>query len=352
MTYQSALAFLTSQQFSSNIGRDYYQKIERVNRFFLHGGYPQKNFQVVLVGGTVGKTSTCYYLARLLQSSRCKVGLHISPHLQSPRERIQINKKYIPKVDFSKLLSEYQPLIQEINLSYAETLFVLAIIYFRRQLVDWAVVEVGLGGLYDPTNCLDPIISVITNIGNDHGELLGKPNFAKLKEKFAIGRPGRTLITGVTQPYLKNWIVKKAKLQNTRVIFIQPNDDYQRNDLSIAQAVVKRLATRPGLALRTKSKVGPLVTTLQIPGRLEWLSNRLLIDCAHNKPGLRALKKYLLTHRIDCEFVTAKPGGDEKDSANFVDRVMNRLKYSQQIICATGSILAVGALRNHWHPLK
>lgn len=352
MTYQRALAFLASQQFQSSRGRDYYQKIERVNRFFLHCDNPHKNFELVLVGGTVGKTSTCYYLARLLQSSKCKVGLHISPHLQSPRERIQINEKYISKVNFSKLLSEYQPLIQEINLSYAETLFVLAIIYFRRQLVDWAVVEVGLGGLYDPTNSLDPIISVITNIGNDHGELLGKSNLAKLKEKFAIGRPGRTLITGVTQPDLKNWIINQAKLQNTRVIFIQPNDDYQRNDLSIAQAVVKRLATRSRPALRTQSKVGPLVTTLQIPGRLEWLSNRLLIDCAHNKPGLRALKKYLLTNQIDCEFVTAKPGGDEKDSAKFVDHVMNRLKYSHQIICATGSIFAVGALRDHWYPIE
>lgn len=352
MTYQQALTILTSKQFQFSQARNYYQKIDRVNRFFLQCGNPQKQLKAILVGGTVGKTSTSYYIARLLRQARFSVGLHVSPHLQSPRERVQINEQYIRKQPFADLLGRHQKVIQKINLSYAETFFVLAVLYFWQKKVDYVVFEVGLGGLYDPTNSLDPTISAITNIGNDHSEILGQSNLAKLKEKFAITRPGRTLITGVTQPYLKSWIINQAKLQNMKVIFIQPSDNYQQNDLSIAQVVVKCLVRRPTLTACSQGEVGSLVTNLDIPGRLEWLTNRLFIDCAHNKPGLRVLKKYLSTHRIDGELIVAKPGSDKKDSAQFVEQVMNRLKYSQQIICATGSILAVGALRNQWHTIE
>lgn len=343
MTYQSALAFLASKQFQPNRGRDYYQKIERVNRLFSYCGQPHKDLKVILVGGTVGKTSTCYYIARLVQSMGFKVGLHISPHLQSPRERMQINEKYISRIDFSKLLSEHQPLIQKINLSYAETLLALAIIYFRRQSVDWSVVEVGLGGLYDPTNSLDPQVSVITNIDNDHGELLGTTNLSKLREKVAICRPGRPLVTGIHQKILHQWLKKQALVSQLMINYVPRSDDYQVNDLNIALAVYNIVVTPPW-------SQNPNIN-LQIPGRLEWLTNRLLVDCAHNQPGLRALKKYLSTHRIDCELIVAQPGSDKKDSAKFVDHVMNRLKHSQQVICATGSILAVGALRNQWTPI-
>lgn len=343
MTYQRALGFLNRDQFVTTHGRDYYGKIDRIRYFLDMHGNPDQAMKVILVGGTVGKTSTSYYIARLLEKCGYRAGLHVSPHLQSPRERIQVNGRFIAQADFATLVDQFKIVAKKINLSYAEFLLAIAIIRFNQQKIDFAVIEVGLGGLYDATNCLNPVVSVITNIGHDHSYKLGRSNLAKLREKFAIVRPGKSLVTGITQPALQGWINKRAKRDQVVVKYIPSSNDYQYNDLTLALATA-------GLLMSKNQSLNHRIN-LQIPGRLEWLSNRLLIDCAHNKPGLRALKKYLLTNQIDCEFVVAKPGSDEQDSTKFVGHVMNQLKHSQQTICATGSILAVGALRNLWHAI-
>ena len=125
------------------------------------------------VGGTNGKGSTCAYLSSIIQESGYKVGLFTSPHFFDFRERIKVNNKKIEKDFITKFIQENIELIEELNLSFFELSFGMSLYYFFEQKVDYAVIEVGLGGRLDATNIINPVLSVITNISYDHTEILG-----------------------------------------------------------------------------------------------------------------------------------------------------------------------------------
>ena len=125
------------------------------------------------VGGTNGKGSTCAYLSSIIQESGYKVGLFTSPHFFDFRERIKVNNKKIEKEFIIKFIQENIELIEELYLSFFELSFGMSLYYFFEQKVDYAVIEVGLGGRLDATNIINPLLSVITNISYDHTEILG-----------------------------------------------------------------------------------------------------------------------------------------------------------------------------------
>lgn len=136
-------------------------------------GNPHKQFKSIHVAGTNGKGSTSHMLASVLQASGYQVGLYTSPHLKSFTERIRINGQEVDESFVVSFVEDNQELIQEIQPSFFEMTVAMAFQYFAQQKVDIAVIEVGLGGRLDSTNIITPEVSVITNIGFDHMEMLG-----------------------------------------------------------------------------------------------------------------------------------------------------------------------------------
>src|SRR5512145_2102911 len=167
---------------------------ERLARF----GNPQNSYPTILIGGTNGKGSTAAMTAAILLQAGYKVGLYTSPHLVDVRERIVINGKKIPLSALGRILSEIQRQ-PGLPVTYFEVLTAAAFIYFQREKVDIAVLEVGLGGRLDATNVCRPLVSVITNIGLEHTAYLGRTLTEIAREKAGIIKPAGVCVTGATQ---------------------------------------------------------------------------------------------------------------------------------------------------------
>lgn len=146
-----------------------------VNEF----GHPEDSFKIIHIAGTNGKGSVTEMLTNILLNAGYKVGKYLSPHLIEYNERISINNKNITNKEMEKLIKELEPKIQKYNeinddkVTLFELLTIMALLYFKEQKCDFVVLETGLGGLYDSTNVVNPMVSIITSIGYDHMFILG-----------------------------------------------------------------------------------------------------------------------------------------------------------------------------------
>lgn len=163
-------------------------------------GHPHKNYKTIHVAGTNGKGSVSHMLAAILQSAGYKTGLYTSPHLKDFRERIRINGKMIPESEVVDWVNKYRINndLWKIDPSFFELTVALAFDYFAREKVDVAIMEVGLGGRLDSTNIITPELSVITNIGLDHVNLLGDTKAKIAGEKAGIIKPKIPVVIGET----------------------------------------------------------------------------------------------------------------------------------------------------------
>ena len=148
-------------------------KLDNILLLCDHLGNPQEHFPCLHIAGTNGKGSSSHALASVLQEAGYKVGLYTSPHLKDFRERIKINGVDIPEKAVVHFVEENKEYMEGEDLSFFEVTVGMAFDYFARERVDIAVIEVGLGGRLDSTNIITPIVSLITNIGKDHTEILG-----------------------------------------------------------------------------------------------------------------------------------------------------------------------------------
>ena len=170
-------------------------------------GNPQDSYPTIHVGGTAGKGSTATMIASILRSAGYRTGLHVSPHLQDIRERMQVNGKFIGEKEFVGLVLKIKKGVEEAEKesgygrpSYFEALLALSFECFRVEKVEVAVVEVGMGGRLDGTNVISPKVVVLTNVGLDHMEVLGDSIEKIASEKAGIFKKGIDVVTGVTQP--------------------------------------------------------------------------------------------------------------------------------------------------------
>ena len=147
--------------------------LERIRAFLARLGHPEEAYPVALVGGTNGKGTTARALAAILEEAGFRVGLYTSPHLVDFRERIQVQGRPIPEEKLLALLAELRPHAERLEASFFEVATALALLHFAREGVEFAVLEVGLGGRLDATNATEPVLSVVTNVGHDHLEVLG-----------------------------------------------------------------------------------------------------------------------------------------------------------------------------------
>lgn len=203
---------------------------------------PQHKFRSIHVGGTNGKGSTSHMLAAILQTAGYKTGLYTSPHLKDFRERIRINGQMISEQTVVDFVAEHQADFDEIQPSFFEMTVGLAFNVFAKEQVDIAVVEVGLGGRLDSTNIITPLLSVITNIGWDHMNILGDTLELIAGEKAGIIKQGVPVVVGEHQPELSEVFLNKARTMKAPIEFASEEWETiaQSSDLNLLSVTVQR----------------------------------------------------------------------------------------------------------------
>ena len=198
MNYEETLHYLyTSIPVFQHVGASAYKPgLETSRALDNYWGNPHRAYQTLHVGGTNGKGSTSHLLAAILQLSGYKVGLYTSPHLVDFRERIRVNGEKIPQSYVVDFVERYRRQFEPLKPSFFELTSTMAFAYFRDMHVDYAIIEVGLGGRLDSTNIITPVLSVITNISKDHTQFLGNTLEEIAGEKAGIIKPGVPVVIG------------------------------------------------------------------------------------------------------------------------------------------------------------
>jgi dihydrofolate synthase/folylpolyglutamate synthase len=238
MNYQQTIDYLFAQlPMYSRIGAAAYKE-DLHNSIALCNALdnPQAKFRSVHIAGTNGKGSTSHMLAAVLQRAGYKTGLYTSPHLKDFRERIKINGEMIAEDFVVDFVARTRQISQQIEPSFFELTMAMAFDYFAKLKVDIAIIETGLGGRLDSTNIITPILSIITNIGYDHMNILGDTLEKIAAEKAGIIKPNIPVVIGEWMPETKAIFDNKAAQCNAPIYFAQ--DKYLADDISVtAQAL-------------------------------------------------------------------------------------------------------------------
>lgn len=221
MNYKETLDFMYSQlPMFHRVGKAAYKNnLDNAHALDKMCDFPHSQYKTIHVAGTNGKGSVSHMLASVLQSAGYKTGLFTSPHLVDFRERIRVNGEMIPESEVTEFISTLKEKFLELKPSFFEMTSALAFYYFRKQAVDVAVIETGLGGRLDSTNIITPVLSVITNIGFDHTEILGDTLPKIASEKAGIIKPGIPVVIGESHPETASVFTYKAKECASEIVF-------------------------------------------------------------------------------------------------------------------------------------
>lgn len=234
MTYEETLHYLyTSIPVFQHIGGDAYKPgLNTSLALDKYLGFPHKAYKTIHVAGTNGKGSTCHLLAAILQACGYKTGLFTSPHLVDFRERIRVNGKMISEDYVVNFVEQHRSYFETLQPSFFELTSTLAFDYFRSEKVDYAIIEVGMGGRLDSTNIITPELSVITNISLDHTQYLGTTLKAIAFEKAGIIKPDIPVVIGESiNESVKQVFIDKAKQENAPIRFAEEEDIITRASL-------------------------------------------------------------------------------------------------------------------------
>lgn len=191
---------------------------------------PQHSFKSIHIAGTNGKGSTSHSLASVFQEAGYKTGLYTSPHLRDFRERIRINGEMIPENEVVEFIEKHKNKLEELELSFFEMTVAMAFDYFRKEKVDIAIIEVGMGGRLDSTNVINPELCVITNISLDHVKFLGENEGQIAVEKAGIIKPETAVVIGETQEGSKDVFIETAKEKNSPIFFADKIMECRKDD--------------------------------------------------------------------------------------------------------------------------
>ncbi len=277
-------------------------------------GRPERAYRTVLVAGTNGKGSVSATLASVLDAAGLVTGLTTSPHLVRVNERIRVAGADVSDAELDSVLRLVAAISPggDLHPTYFEALVVAALELFRRRGVQVAVVEVGIGGRLDATNVLDPEVSIVTNVAEDHLDVLGPTLRDVAREKAGIFRRGQPALTGASGEPLAV-LEGEAERVGARLVVIPPTDRYddvrplagahQRANVALAVAAARALAPLDEATIRRG------VAATRWPGRLQRVGRPgrrdLLLDGAHNPDGARALAAALGELGLDgrCDLV-------------------------------------------------
>ncbi len=287
--------------------------IDNIRFFVDHLDLNLLDIKFIHVGGTNGKGSTCAYLSSIIQESGYKVGLFTSPHFFDFRERIKVNNKKIEKDFITKFIQENIELIEELNLSFFELSFGMSLYYYFEQKVDYAVIEVGLGGRLDATNIINPILSVITNISYDHTEILGNSLEKIASEKAGIIKKNTKIIIGERDKKTQNIFIQKADENFSDIIFASDYEtdfenseiEYQNKNIRTAVQVSKNLKDQNINETSIKKGIMNLDSNTDFYGRWTIINYnpKVIFDSAHNESGFSYLSQQLEKLNYDRLFI-------------------------------------------------
>ncbi len=344
MNYQQTIDFLYQHlPMFSRIGIAAYKK-DLHNTIALCNALdnPQEKFKSIHVAGTNGKGSASHMLAAILQQAGYKTGLYTSPHLKHFGERIKVNGEMINEDFVVQFVESTKKLSQSIEPSFFELTVAMAFVYFDQQKVDVAIIETGLGGRLDSTNIISPLLSVITNIGYDHMNILGNSLEEIAQEKAGIIKPNTPVVIGEYLAATKAVFSKKAVECNAPIYFAQ--DNFKLSNLvsstknlncdvtKVEDAVTenftldlngiyqsKNLCTvlcaegilrQKGFLINTAAEKFALANTKKITGlhgRWDVIAENptLVLDVAHNEDGIKQVLQQTSNHQLqnaNCKF--------------------------------------------------
>ena len=296
MNYKDTLKYLFSQlpMYQRTGAAAYKENIGNIIKACNFLGNPQEQFKSIHIAGTNGKGSTAHLITSIMQESGFKTGLYTSPHLKDFRERIKINGRKIHKEDVINFVKTNKDDFEKINMSFFEYTVAMAFNHFAKEKVDIAIIETGLGGRLDSTNIISPEISIITNIGYDHMNLLGNTLEKIAIEKGGIIKEKTPVIIGRKQKEIKHIFEKISSKKNTTILYAKQRDvklnvpDYQKENISTAISAIKTLNWKIGdKHIRDGIRNVQLNTGLR--GRWENLSEnpKVICDTGHNIDGIK-----------------------------------------------------------------
>jgi len=308
--YQEAVEWLFVQAPNYQIdGKKAYKPgLDNITKLCAFFGNPQDKIKTIHIGGTNGKGSTSNMLASVLQESGYKVGIYNSPHLIDFTERIKVNGENCDKEFVYNFIQKLKKLPADIRPSFFEFTTIMAFEYFAQQKVDFAIIEVGLGGRLDSTNIINPLVSAITNVALDHQNILGNTVEEIATEKAGIIKENTPVISGDDNEAVKTIIANKAKEKNTEFIDATTiNSDlksdlkgnYQKKNIKVVLALIHELQ-KIGVQIPEKNIETGLLNVQKNTNFLgrwyEFSKNPLTIcDTGHNQAGLEEVFAQLNT---------------------------------------------------------
>jgi len=302
MNYQQTIQYLFEKlPMFSRIGAAAYKK-DLTNTIALCNALhnPQQHFKTIHIAGTNGKGSVSHMLAAVLQAAGYKTGLYTSPHLKDFRERIKINGVLCSEDFIVQFTQHIQPQIEQLEPSFFEITVAMAFEYFAEQQVDVAVIETGLGGRLDSTNIITPELSVITNIGYDHMNMLGNTLDKIAFEKAGIIKQNIPVVIGETHRETANVFLSKANETNAPIVFADKQRwvaDWQYEHHLLHVAVANHLNDEHenySLDLNGVYQTKNLLTVLEAVHQLQLQGWE--IDKSHVKQALQHTKKLTGLH--------------------------------------------------------
>jgi len=323
MTYEEKIDWLFNQfpTYQKVGARAFKPGIETMKAFDEAMGHPHRDYRTVHIAGTNGKGSTSHMLASALASCGLKTGLYTSPHLKDFRERARIvengSYRYISREDVESFLDRWKPFFEAERPSFFEITTAMAFDWFRKERVDIAVIETGLGGRLDSTNVITPELSVITNIGLEHCQHLGFTLEEIAGEKAGIIKPGVPVVIGEfvkeTRPVFEAKALECGSpivfaTESERYLDLLPEDldlkgDYQQRNLRTVDAAAAQLGL-PKAAAAEGIRHAAAATGLR--GRWETLRTagdgkaQIICDTGHNAHGIRWIREQV--DRICCDY--------------------------------------------------
>ena len=332
MNYAQTIDYLFTRlpMFSKQGAGAYKKDLHNIIELESANGNPHTQFKSIHIAGTNGKGSTSHMIAAILQEAGYKTGLYTSPHLKDFRERIRINGEMIPESTVISFTEKMKPLIPVIEPSFFEISVAMAFDWFASSEIDIAVIEVGLGGRLDSTNIIRPILSVITNIGYDHMNILGDTLEKIAVEKAGIIKESIPVIIGEVIPETKEIFEETAKEKNSPLFYAEKlqevvnwqyedhrlsitvkergHDDAQhyypelsgfyqtKNIRTVLQSI--RFLQQEGWHIEEKAIHNGLANTRKLTGlhgRWEKIADAptIILDVAHNEDGIKVILNQL-----------------------------------------------------------
>lgn len=309
MDYEEVKAYLYGlMSYGASYGIDRMRLLSRLL------GNPEKTFPVIHVAGTNGKGSVCAMLEGIYRQNGYRTGLFTSPHLVRLEERIQVDREPIPEYQFIEYIEYLKSMAESSNFeneglrpSFFEMLNAVGFLHFSKQKIDIGIIETGLGGRFDSTNILEPLVSVITSISRDHTEILGENLESIAMAKAGIIKPGKPVVLGPMPVEAEIVIRGVACEQNSPVFSVEEayGKDLEDYPLTGLQGTYQRSNAATALlvshVIKDSFSIDADVSLqgLKIvdwPGRWQSMSvggNRLILDCAHNEEGAKGLAENL-----------------------------------------------------------